>query len=594
MTNPLAEQPHGQGASLNRLVALAVLGVICAGIGLRWRLLDVPLDRDEGEYAYIAQRMLRGVPPYESAYAMKLPGIYAVYAAVMSVAGESIRGIHLGLLATGAATTGAMFLLGRRLYDSSVGLAAAAAFALLSTLPQVHGSSAQAEAFVLLPTVLAWWLAVRVGDRLHAPAEEAATRQYGTLLVIGLLCGVAITIKQHAIFLMLGTVLYVGLARWRSAAGAKGRVKGSLLTLATVAVGGGLPSLVMVAAIVAAGVWEKFWFWTVVVAGNYAGELPWSDGWARLRSNGLFVADAAPAIFLLAGCGLAALFFDKVARQRRGFLIVTSLTALVAICPGLHFRRHYFVLLLPAVSLLFAVGGIAVARLAAKVRGTSVTGRSSSSVVSRFALLGKPAVVPKPGSEAVAPDAGSSPDVKVLLAIVAGVMLLALWSNREHYFERSPAEIARATYGGNPFPEAVAIADYIRARTTPDETVLVMGSEPEIPFYAQRRSATRHIYMYPLVERQPYARQMQEEMIAEAEAARPAYIVLAAVDTSWLAMDGADRRLLEWFGGYTSEHYDLVGCIDVDGDRTIYKWGAGARDFRPRSNAWLKVYRRRE
>ena len=31
--------------------------------GLRIRLLDVPLERDEGEYAYAGQLILRAIPP---------------------------------------------------------------------------------------------------------------------------------------------------------------------------------------------------------------------------------------------------------------------------------------------------------------------------------------------------------------------------------------------------------------------------------------------------------------------------------------------------------------------------------------------------
>ena len=43
------------------LVALVVLGAAA----IRIRLLDIPLERDEGEYAYTAQLMLQGIPPYK-------------------------------------------------------------------------------------------------------------------------------------------------------------------------------------------------------------------------------------------------------------------------------------------------------------------------------------------------------------------------------------------------------------------------------------------------------------------------------------------------------------------------------------------------
>lgn len=41
---------------------------------VRVRLLNLPLERDEGEYAYAGQLILEGVPPYKEAWNMKLPG----------------------------------------------------------------------------------------------------------------------------------------------------------------------------------------------------------------------------------------------------------------------------------------------------------------------------------------------------------------------------------------------------------------------------------------------------------------------------------------------------------------------------------------
>jgi hypothetical protein len=51
-------------------LAVIVLGLV---IVIRIRLLGIPLERDEGEYAYAGQLMLQGIPPYEFAYNMKLP-----------------------------------------------------------------------------------------------------------------------------------------------------------------------------------------------------------------------------------------------------------------------------------------------------------------------------------------------------------------------------------------------------------------------------------------------------------------------------------------------------------------------------------------
>src|SRR5438309_11353815 len=102
-------------------LAAIVLGLV---IAIRIRLLAIPLERDEGEYAYAGQLILQGIPPYSLAYNMKLPGTYAAYALIMALFGQTIRGIHLGLLLLNAATILVEFLLARRLFGEYAGVAA--------------------------------------------------------------------------------------------------------------------------------------------------------------------------------------------------------------------------------------------------------------------------------------------------------------------------------------------------------------------------------------------------------------------------------------------------------------------------------------
>ena len=125
---PAEDHRVREGAALRpRLPAwLAVATVVTVAAAIRLRLLDVPLDRDEGEYAYFGQLLLAGVPPYALAYNLKLPGIYGVYALILAVFGQTPAGIRTGLILTTSATTVATYLLGARLAGSAVGVAAAA------------------------------------------------------------------------------------------------------------------------------------------------------------------------------------------------------------------------------------------------------------------------------------------------------------------------------------------------------------------------------------------------------------------------------------------------------------------------------------
>jgi hypothetical protein len=83
--------------SLRRYWALGLLVlVMLATAGVRLRLLDIPLDRDEGEYGYVGQLLLQAVPPYTQAYNFKMPGIYAVYALMLAVFGGRPPAFTLG------------------------------------------------------------------------------------------------------------------------------------------------------------------------------------------------------------------------------------------------------------------------------------------------------------------------------------------------------------------------------------------------------------------------------------------------------------------------------------------------------------------
>src|SRR5881398_1319585 len=178
-------------------LAVIVFGLV---IAIRIRLLGFPLERDEGEYAYAGQLILQGIPPYELAYNMKFPGTYAAYALIMSIFGQTIFGIHLGLLLVNTATSGLIFLLGRRLMNNSTaGIAAATTYTVLSVSPSVLGLAAHASHFVMLPVL---------GGTLVL-LNESNGRNFERLFVSGVLFGTGLLMKQPAVFFILFGALYL-------------------------------------------------------------------------------------------------------------------------------------------------------------------------------------------------------------------------------------------------------------------------------------------------------------------------------------------------------------------------------------------------
>ena len=99
----------------------------------------------------------------------------------------------------------------------------------------------------------------------------------------------------------------------------------------------------------------------------------------------------------------------------------------------------------------------------------------------------------------------------------------------------------------------------------------ILGSEPEISFYAHRYSATGYIYTYGLMEPQPYAAQMQREMIREIEAARPKYFVLIGFGYSWMKRIDSDTTIFDWFNRYADANLRGIGLVNVTSpDNTDY------------------------
>src|SRR6266850_1346778 len=145
-------------------------------------------------YAYAGQLILQGIPPYKLAYNMKFPGTYTAYAVIMSIFGQTIHAIHLGLLLINVATIALIFLVGRRLINTMAGVTAAASYAVLSASPSVLGLAAHATNFVVL-ALLGGILLLLKEQRVTA-SEPSQPNQLVRLFASGLLFGIGALMKQ--------------------------------------------------------------------------------------------------------------------------------------------------------------------------------------------------------------------------------------------------------------------------------------------------------------------------------------------------------------------------------------------------------------
>lgn len=524
--DPAKAAPERRGSRGDRWALCATVAVLAAVAAIRLLLLNCPLERDEGEYAYAGQLMLQGIPPYQLAYNMKFPGTYAAYALIMAAFGQTPAGIHLGVVGVTTLTASMLYALGARILDRPAGFGAATAYALLAAQPKLLGLAGHATHFAaLFVTAAAWLLLAREPvSRIRAGAA-------------GLMIGAAILMKQHAaLFAVWGMVLLATAAsgdernRWTQRGWAlAGFCAGTMVPLAVTAL-----------ILWRAGVFERFWFWTILYAGQYVSEGV-TQGAQLLRFTAKEVFSRGSLLWLTAAAGLVLIGFEPRLAGRRRAIAGFALAAVLTTCPGWLFRTHYFLLVLPAAALL---AGCALS--AARRRRRPV------------------------------PDGRAEWSWPVL--VYSGVLAACLFENRDLWFTSDPVRASRLIYPANPFPEAATAAAWIRAHSPPDARLAVLGSEPEIYFLAHRRSATGYLYTYPLMEPQPFARRMQEEMIHEIESVHPAYVVRVVDDRSWLRRVNSVTDIFDWWAAWGRTNYDFEGQIDLPRDEK----GAG-----------LEIYRRR-
>jgi 4-amino-4-deoxy-L-arabinose transferase-like glycosyltransferase len=481
-----------------RTTLLLVAGLILITAAVKVPLLTVPFERDEGEYAYIAWRLGHNELPYRDWVDQKPPAIFWVYRAALALPVEPIRAVHLAALVFSAASSCALFFLARRFMNRFWALVAAALFALLSADPFAQGTAANTEIFMLLPLIL---------SQIAFLKAAGNPRNVLSMLLCGALTGFAIAFKQvAAVNWVLLIALYPIFAalekRWRSAIAFAIWSFGGLFTIA------GLIGL---------------YFWTRHGLGElinnvfthnleYIGAMTWSDRLHFCSETVARLARVETMVWIFTAVGLIALI---AAGKGKSFAFLTGwlITSAIGVSASGYFFPHYFQQLLPPLALISVFG----AQWLSELRPW----RSSWIPRALFSLL---------------------------LVILP---LNTLWP---FWFNYTPADAVRKTYPGNFFAEMPEFAARIAQVTSSEQRVFVFGAEPELLFYAQRVSATRYIFLFPLYG--PYRNAREKQMAAAEEIQRAASAAAVYVPNDLFFNPGTDQYFTEWSLSYLQQDFN--------------------------------------
>jgi hypothetical protein len=488
---------------------LLAAGLVLIVGAVRAPLLPIPLERDEGEYAYIAWRLGYNELPYRDWVDQKPPAVFYVYRLALSLPFEPVRAIHFVGLMFAAASTCGLFLLGLRFMGSFWAWSGAALFALLSADPLVQGTAANTELFMLCPLIFS--------QIAFVTAAAKKQRNISFMILAGALTGIASMFKQVAIvnwFLLAAAypVFVREEKRWRRA----------ISFIAWSAAG-----LLMVLGLVLLYFWRRGGLHEFV-DNVFTHNLEYISGvgasarleycWGTLT----ILARTQVIVSAFAAVGLLWLFASERAKWSL-FLGGWLITSMIGVSASGYFFPHYFQQLLPPLALAAAAGAEWV---------SAVKWWQNFPLWSRNAAL------------------------SLTLAILPAI---TLWP---FLFTYTSAEAVRKIYPGNFFAEMPEFAQRIESVTPPETPVFIFGAEPELLFYARRPSATRYIFLFPLYGPYGNAREKQVATAAEIERAQPSTAVY--LPNALFFVTGSEQYFTQWSLSYMQDDFYADTWLTAD------------------------------
>jgi hypothetical protein len=496
------------------LLGLAILLVTIA----RVHLLSFPLERDEGEYAYMGKLILDGHAPYTLAYNMKYPGTYYMYAGIMAVFGKTIVGIRIGQLIIALASIILMFFISKNFVSKFSAFVAAASFGIIGTSVGLLGQAAHATQFVTFFALLGIFFILHAYNNEHYRILK--------ILLSGFFFSLAFLCKQSGVFFVIFGYVVIFFKDFNIKPVRIPWKKFSMLTSGFVA-----PILFMFLAFYWGGIFDKFWFWTFTYLSEYGTQVSGSKMFDNFIYGVTILTHhySSQGYVIFWGIALLAvpmIFFTLKTTKEQLIVFAFFLLSILTIIPGFYFRPHYFFTFLPAAALLIAIFFDFFNRL----------------------FLEK---IKKPNLIFIS-----------LLSFLVGIGI-SVRANEDYLFKMDPKALCKWLYGPCVFAESLEIAKYIKKNTNPDDKIVVMGSEPQLYFYADRYAATGYIYTYALMEDHPFASQMQREMIDEIESNRPEYLVYVHDGSSWANQAESHKFIFNWLTEQMDKHYQLVGVVNL-------------------------------
>lgn len=443
---------------------LLLIGLLVVITLIALPILTYPLGRDQGVFATIGRGLLNGKILYVDLWDIKPPAVFYVYALAIKLFGTTaaaVRAIDLFLFPPTAA---ALYWIGRRIASARVGLWAVLLFGVFY-FTETFWTLTQNDGIVLLPMTLAVAAALKAADGEHRSVRWA--------LIAGALCAYAIWFK-YPFVLFIGVVvftyLWMHIVRAQRAASLPKRQ--IIIDGIGFATGGLLIGAVGAALLIAQGAWDALIQTTLTTVGYAAhGAVTTLD---EVQTALGFRWQHWGLLFLLAGIAgiLAIRRFDRRSRWWIGLVWLIG-GAAILIVQAKGFDYHWLPLLPPLA--LIAAGGI---DHLADIFSRAVNGRAGARPYNVSVILNG-----------------------LIAFVLLVVMIAVIWLPALPYLTGRENQIAYYHHfqaGEFVADESQQVADFLRQRVVPGDSLFIWGARPEVYYLSQLNPAVRFLYQVPL------------------------------------------------------------------------------------------------
>lgn len=526
------------------ILALLILLVVT----IRSKFLDIPFERDEGAYSYYGKLLLEGKIPYKDFYEQKFPGIFYFFAAIVSIFGDTVKGMHTGFMYVNIITMIFLFMASKRMFSSLAGIITAATFAIVSMCPNLSGYTVQGEHAV------AFFVSIGIFLYTYTLSHPG----WKSFLAMGLAMGCAFMTKTSGMFLVLWGG-FVIISDFTFSGNKKKPIKELLINASIYSLGVFIVIGFTFMLIMLKGSFNEMLFWTYEIPKKYVNKIPWSDGKKYFEYMYTAITAEYKFFWMHALLALGAFLLKNVSWRQKFFGLTLLFFSGITIVPGYYFYGHYWIQILPGLSILAGMTFFVINDL----------------VKNRLNLKFK-----------------ALPYVYVALFMVMSMAHLS--KMKDYYFHPNYERILRTVYGNNPFPEAMGIANWLNANTKPEDGLVVMGSEPELYFYTKKKCPSRHAYFAAIVDNVPEHKQWQREFVSDVEKAKPKYFIFFNHQISLFVQPNTDQYVFEWYNKYITANYNLIGLVDmVDGYTSTYVWREQLNTYQPQAQNRVYIYERK-